>query len=199
VESRKPTEDHRQATKKTVLSTARRFASNKKVAVPVGIVALALVVYGVTGLLNSNSGASSSQHRAVNGPEYQTVLPGEKSVGDLGGWKRVSPPKNDPVYAYSDTINEIPISVSQQPLPKSFVGNVDDKVADLAQKFNANTKIDGGDTKVYIGTSAKGPQSVIFTKKNVLVLIKSEKKIDNDTWATYIKSLNFSQAGVPNY
>lgn len=199
MESRKPTEHRRVAVKKAVVTTARRFLSNKKISVPVGIAVLALLVYGVAGLLNSNSGASTSQHKTVNGPDYQTVLPGEKSVEDLGGWKRVSPPKNDPVYAYSDTINEIPISVSQQPLPKSFVGNVDDKVADLAQKFNANTKIDGGDTKVYIGTSAKGPQSVIFTKKNVLVLIKSEKKIDNDTWATYIKSLNFSQAGVPNY
>ncbi|MCA9325047.1 hypothetical protein KDA23_03205, partial [Candidatus Saccharibacteria bacterium] len=156
-------------------------------------------VYGLTVLLNSDPGASSGTHRSVNGPDYQTVLPGQKTIKDLGGWKRISPPKNDPVYAYSDTLKGILISVSQQPLPQSFVGSVDEKMADLAQKFNANTKIDGGDTKVYIGTSAKGPQSVLFTKKDVLVFIKSQKKIANEDWANYVKSLNFSQAGVPNY
>ena len=199
METQKQAARPRGFSKVAVVHYARRAATNKKALLAIGVVVAVPAIYGITVVLNSNSGASSSEHRSVNGPDYETVLPGQKSIDDLGGWKRVSPPKNDPVYAYFDTLKDVPISVSQQPLPKSFIGNVDEKVEDLAQKFNANVKIDDGDTKVYIGTSAKGPQSVIFTKKNVLVLIKSQKKIDNDSWANYVKSLNFSQAGVPNY
>lgn len=123
--------------------------------------------------------------------EYQTVLPESKSITQLGGWKRVSPPDSDPVYAYTDKINDIAISVSQQPLPDSFKqGGVDGKVADLAKKFNATTSFDAGTTTAYIGTSAKGPQSVIFTKNSLLILIKSQANIDEAAWIRYVKSLN---------
>ena len=119
-------------------------------------------------------------------PNYKTVLPKEKSISQLGGWKRVSPPKNEPVFAYTDTIDSVPISVSQQPLPESLKGDV----SDIAQKFNATNKIDSGGITIYIGTSSKGPQSVIFTKNNVLVLIKSEKKIKDTSWEVYAQSLD---------
>lgn len=127
---------------------------------------------------------------AAQTPDYKTVLPKEKSISELGGWKRVSPPKNDPVFAFTDTIDNVPITVSEQPLPESFKNNTSGQVAELAQKFNATEKIDAGDITVYIGTSSKGPQSVIFTKNNVLVLIKSEKKIQNTSWANYAQLLN---------
>lgn len=199
MESQKPNTDRRLFSKETLIHYGRLAITNKKTLFVIGVVVAIPAVYGITALLNSDPGASSGTHKSVNGPDYQTMLPGQKTINDLGGWRRISPPKNDPVYAYSDTLKNVPISVSQQPLPKSFVGSVDDKMSELAEKFNANTKIDGGDTKVYIGTSAKGPQSVLFTKKDVLVLIKSQKKIANEDWADYVKSLNFSQAGVPNY
>lgn len=121
-------------------------------------------------------------------PTFQTVLPKGVSIHDLGGWKRVSPPSSDPVFAYNDTIDNTPVSVSEQELPKGLDSNPD-QVAELAKKFNATTVIDVDGTKVYIGTSAKGPQSVIFTKKRLLILIKSQKVIDNTSWTTYIKSL----------
>lgn len=125
-------------------------------------------------------------------PEFQTILPNNKSATDVGGWKRVSPPENDPVFAYTDIISGIAISVSQQPLPESFNNNVNGHVADLAKKFNATNKINVNDTAVYIGTSAKGPQSVIFTKQNLLVLIKSQNKIDDIAWESYVASLTLN-------
>jgi len=135
-----------------------------------------------------------------NNPEYQTVLPGGKSADELGGWKRVSPPEKDPVFAYADEVSGIPISVSQQPLPNSFKTDTASHVADLAKAYNATTKITAGDTTVYIGTSAKGPQSVILTKKNLLILIKSQKTIDNVAWEEYVKSLDGSGTGrIPKY
>ena len=123
-------------------------------------------------------------------PDFQTVLPGTKSINELGGWERISPPEKDPVFAYVDSIGDVPISISQQPLPAAFRSDVDGQVAELAKKFNATTKIDADGTKVYVGTSAKGPQSAILTKNGVLILIKSQSKIDDAAWAEYVKSLS---------
>lgn len=123
-------------------------------------------------------------------PKYDTVLPKKKSIDALGGWKRISPPKNDPVYAFLDKIGETPISVSEQPLPDSFKGNSEEQLSELAKKFNATTKLQAGATTAYLGTSAKGPQSVIFVTDTLLILIKSQNKINEKDWTSYIQSLN---------
>lgn len=123
-------------------------------------------------------------------PNYKTVLPAGRSIEDYGGWTRVSPPKRDPVYAYVDHIGAIPINVSQQPLPKDFIDDPDGQVHDLAEGYGATKVIKAGATTVYIGTSAKGPQSVIFTKNNLLILIKATAAIPDEQWQEYIQSLS---------
>lgn len=167
---------------KTPSHRLRQLFRNKKV--------VALIVVGclVAGVLLRNASVNSDTD--IKKPTYQTVLPKGKTIDELGGWKRVSPPKNDPVFAYTDAIDGVPISVSEQPLPQSFKNDTDSQVADLAKKFNATDKIEAGSLAVYIGTSAKGPQSVIFAKNNLLVLIKSEKKVSDASWAKYAGLLN---------
>jgi hypothetical protein len=157
----------------------RRFA---KPTIIVGLVVIGCLIVVV--LIRSIAGGSLNP--AAQKPSYATVLPKEKNIDELGGWKRVSPPKNEPVFAYTDTIDGVLISVSQQPLPESLKGDV----SSIAQKFNATNKIDSGGITIYIGTSSKGPQSVIFTKNKVLVLIKSEKEIKDTSWEIYAQSLN---------
>ena len=133
-------------------------------------------------------------------PSYQTVSPEGMSVKGLGGWKRVSPPGNDPVFAYTDTIDGASIIVSQQPLPKAFKSDPAGQTAELAKKFNATDKIEAGDTIVYLGVSAKGPQSAVLTKNKLLILIKSEKKISNAAWVEYVAALETSHGGAtPKY
>jgi len=122
-------------------------------------------------------------------PGYSTILPTNKNINDLGGWTRISPPKSDPVYAYTDKIGKVSIIVSQQLLPDNFKSNTTYQIEQLALSFNATEKITVGGITVYIGTSAEGPQSVIFSKNNLLILIKSDSKIDNDQWAKYVNSL----------
>jgi hypothetical protein len=122
-------------------------------------------------------------------PSYSTVIPTGKSISQLGGWTRVSPSSSDPSYAYVDKIGSTAIIVSQQPLPNDFKNDTARKVEQLAQGFNADAKITVGDTPIYIGTSSSGSQSIIFTKNNLLILIKSNDKISNDNWAKYISSL----------
>jgi len=125
-------------------------------------------------------------------PKFATVVPSGKSIDELGGWTRISPEGRTPVYAYADKLNNVPIRVSQQELPANLSSN-DEKATEgvqkLAESFKANQKLTVGTTTVFIGTSAKGPQSVIFAKDELLILITSDQKIDNDHWSTYINSL----------
>jgi hypothetical protein len=123
-------------------------------------------------------------------PNYKTVLPRGKDINALGGWMRVSPPDHNPVFAYTDKIGSAAIAVSQQPLPDDFKTDTDAQVAQLAANFKASQKVTlNNGTAIYIGTSTKGPQSVIFTKDNLLILVKSDVKIENDQWVQYVNSL----------
>jgi hypothetical protein len=167
-------------------SLAHKLPRSKKAIVIT--IAILLVVSPAIWLLVRQHEANVTTNAKL--PEFQTVLPGIKSVSELGGWQRISPPNKDPVFAYTDTIGDIPISISQQPLPASFHEDPEGQVAEVAKKFSATTKIDAGNTKVYVGTSAKGPQSALLTKNGLLILIKSQKKVDNAAWAEYVKSLN---------
>jgi hypothetical protein len=132
-----------------------------------------------TSVLNANSQA----------PEYETLLPEGETIQDLGGWKRVTPADKDPVFAFADTISGVPVLISQQPLPQSFKKNVDGEISKLAGQFGANEKVADDDQTVYIGTSAKGPQSAIMARKGLLVLIRSESKVENQAWLEYVLSL----------
>jgi hypothetical protein len=169
---------------------------NKKTIVLSSVVILALISFLIVGSIihqqNSakNADNASDSGLVVENLEYQTIVPDGKSISELGGWKRVSPAGSDPVFAYTDTIGAVSISVSQQPLPKSFVGDTDNQVAELAKKFSATNKIQSADTTIYVGSSSKGPQSAIFTKNGLLILIKSQEKIEDAAWAKYAKSLN---------
>lgn len=122
-------------------------------------------------------------------PKFDTVLPAGKSIKDFGGWTRISPPDRVPVYAYADKIGTVTINVSQQELPYNLRDDSGEEIKKLAESFNAEKKITAGDVTAYLGTSAKGPQSVIFAKDELLVLIKSTAKVSDDEWIAYISSL----------
>ena len=151
------------------------------------IVGLVAVICLITGMVAYSFMSNSA---AAHEPEYATVLPTGKKISELGGWKRISPPEKEPVFAFADKIDGITISVSEQSLPPSFKSDLNNQVAQIAQKFNATDKIDAGDFTIYVGTSSKGPQSAIFAKNDLLILIKSEKEIKNTSWAAYAKSLH---------
>lgn len=168
----------------------------KKALVLFSATLLALIVAVIIWLSLQNS----EKEVAGSKPDYAVILPQGKSAATLGGWTRVSPPENDPVYAYSDTIDTVPISVSQQELPSQFKQSTDSHVANLAKAYNATKKLKSGDTTFYLGTSSKGPQSVIFTKNSLLIMIKSEKTVADTSWSAYIKSLTSSSLkNIPKF
>lgn len=122
-------------------------------------------------------------------PQHKTILPEGSEVEELGGWSLVSPPENDPVFAYADNIDGIAISVSQQPLPESFKADRAKALAELAKAYSATSEIKSGTIKAYAGTSSKGPQSVLFIKDDLLIMIKSQQKVSDASWADYIATL----------
>lgn len=122
-------------------------------------------------------------------PGFDTLLPAGKTAEDFGGWTRVSPSDRNPVYAYADTVGGVSISVSQQPIPDSFKSDLAGSVEQLSESYSASRTFQAGSIMVHIGKSAKGPQSLIFTKGDLLVLIKSASTISDDDWKTYIASL----------
>ena len=162
---------------------------HKKTTLIASATAIALIlILVITGVFRSGLNKTSDTP-VIEETGFQTVLPSDKTISQLGGWQRISPLNTAPVYAYADKIGDVIISVSQQPLPTSFAGSVDEKVAELATAYSATNTLNASGTKVYIGTSAKGPQSTIFTKNDLLILIKSQENIDNDSWIRYISSL----------
>ncbi len=173
----------------------RRLLSGRRTVVVARLVVIAVIgflaISAVITHLNSakNSEQANYTTKAYESPQYATVLPDGKSANEFGGWRRVSPQNDAPVYAFSDTVGGVPVSVSEQPLPAAFANDPESKVADLAVKFSATNKLKAGDTFVYVGTSAKGPQSAILTKNNLLILIKSQKKISDKVWSAYAASL----------
>jgi hypothetical protein len=122
-------------------------------------------------------------------PTYQTILPKGTTAATYGGWTRVSPPNRNAVYAYSDTIGKIPISVSEQPLPADLKEDTAEGLRDLAYNFAATKHFNAGGITVYVGVSSRGPQSVIFTKSGLLILIKAAASLSDDDWQAYISNL----------
>ena len=150
----------------------------------VSLGALVLTIGCVAMVIHSRADNSSKES-----PSFATVLPQGASIESLGGWRKASPPGSDPAFAYTDTVDSVAVSVSQQKLPRDFSQNPAAHVAELAKSYNATTQFIVDDTPIYIGTSAKGPQSVIFTKRGLLILIKSQQKISDVAWKRYITSL----------
>lgn len=127
---------------------------------------------------------------SLDSPTYDVVLPADRTIEELGGWERKETPESsEPVYAFNDEIDKVKISVSQQPLPPSFAGNVAGSLREMAERSSLSTVLEAGGTQVYIGRSARGPQTAILAKNNALILIKSERTISNSEWISYVDRL----------
>ena len=148
------------------------------------VIGVLIIIVTATSIYMFTRGGQSASE-----PEYAVVLPQRTSIDTLGGWQRVSPNGSDPIFSYNDTVEDVAISVSQQPLPDSFKGNVSAQVKQLAESYSATTVIEAGGTDVYIGRSARGPQSLIFAKNDTLLLIKSQNTISQAEWIKYINNL----------
>lgn len=159
---------------------------NRKAGIGIIIVGL-LIVAGIITLIVALQ--PKTAETADTQPSFQTLLPSDSSIEDLGGWKKFTPPNGDEYYAFVDEIDGVHIRVSQQQLPDSFKDSLDAKIAEVAKAYSATSIFNAGSTKVYSGTNSQGQQSIIFTKNDLLIFIFADKEIQDSAWITYINSL----------
>jgi hypothetical protein len=159
----------------------------------IGGVAGLVLIGGITGvLLATKKGTSGKGDTPAVLAEYKEKadfpysLP-KGSDTEIEGEVRYNPQRK--LVNFKDSIGGVVITISQQPLPEGFKEDTDTKVKKLAQDFNATKTIATANPTSYIGTSAKGPQTVIFSKKDLLVFIQSTSIIDDHDWAEYITNL----------
>lgn len=161
----------------------RKKLSKKIIAIIAAIIVIGAIITVVV-IANSRQEITQSEPDK-NAPTFDAALPSGKTIVDLGGWRRLDPPNGDVFYVFTDSIKNVSINVSQQPMPDSFNGSVDT----VARDYSATETFDANGIKVYIGANVNGQQSVIFTKNDLLILIVSQGKIENDAWKQYISSL----------
>lgn len=163
---------------------AYKFSSRRQKIVAV-VVIFIIVGFGgfliIRGTSNNNKQPKIAGKSSIRLSFTPIVAPGKTIYVDPEG-------KRD-TGSYPDVINGINIRVSEQVLPKDFKPDVQAKMDNFAKYNYYSEQITAGDTKVYIGMSVKGVESVMFTKNDLLVFIKAESKVDNNQLADYIKSL----------
>lgn len=122
-------------------------------------------------------------------PTFDTVLPSGKSIKSLGGWHRVSPHERAPAFAYSDTIGDVKLVVTQQQLPDDFRNDPEERVKQLANSADAKHEIKTNDSIAFLGSNEQGIQQVFLTKNRLLILIKTTDRISDQEWTEYISDL----------
>ena len=189
-----------------ISKTANKLKSLSRKQVALALACLLVVVAGVVVgnkyIFGENyndasvAGSSDSTARKPSdplpreNPQFQLLYPGSKDKDTVGGIVRVSPEENESVYAYTDTIGETPIQVSQQKIPKNFEGKADTELEKVAKDFQATQAFTVDSVRVYHGKSNSGVQSLIFIKGNLLVFIKSSSELSEEVWVAYISSLH---------
>lgn len=179
------------ALKKPSIQLPKQVRENRRVFV--GLVAVIIIVGAITAsillrgsLTGSDDGNPEVLSQKVEKADFEYSLPKGKTE-DVSGDVRFDSTKK--VVNFQDTIGGVPITISQQKLPNGFEDDTDSKVKKLAEDFAATKTIATANPTSYIGTDEKGPQTVIFAKKGLLVFIASTKEIDDHDWAEYITSL----------
>lgn len=94
------------------------------------------------------------------------------------------------VVSYPDNIAGVGVTVSRQPLPEAFKEQPEQEVEKLAQSFKANKVIDAKGTKAFYGLSSEdGSQTVLLTKKDLLIFIRAHTELNQEALTQYIIGL----------
>ncbi len=132
----------------------------------------------------NNTPAQNNQITQSN-PTFKVLTPSGKPIS----WSHLTPPSGTDFYVYTDTINGVAIRVSEQTLPKSLGQDTAGQLAELAKQYNTTRTLTAAGTTIYIGSSIKGQQSLLFTSGQLLIMITSNSLLNDHQWTDYINSL----------
>ena len=180
----KPKIHFKKLSKKYRNSTYAKVMSVIAVVIVLNIVAVSVIKKHNNSAIK---GASTGANGKSSSPDYKPVLPSGSAANTTSG--KLSYDSEKKVTSYTDKIGDSQITISEQPLPPDFKDNPDGRVEIFAKNANFNDLIQYNGGRAHIGTSIKGPQSVVFHKDGLLIFLKSDKKILNADWVKYINSL----------
>lgn len=169
------------------LAKAKR-TERKKLLLIGGAMTAALLMFVVVPQLNKGKKTPSqvlAGHTAT--PTFNTILPNDNISQTTSG--KIAFNTQRGVASYTDAINDVAITVSQQALPERFQKDPLGQLGKFAEDINAKDKMELDGATAYSGLSAKGPQTTVLIKNDLLVFITAEKKLDNDALRDYINSL----------
>lgn len=160
-----------------------------------GFVAGAFIVVVVVGVIatqiHSSKGNESGQTGVLGAkderPNFDYLLPNGKvsdTTGNTGSFN-----KESKTVSYADSIGGVKIVIHQTPLADELKNDTEAKVKEIAEKNAFSKTLATANPTAYLGTSARGQQTVMFSKKSLLVFIQSEEGIDEHDWAEYITNL----------
>jgi hypothetical protein len=97
------------------------------------------------------------------------------------------------LLGFTDKYEGASLTISQQPLPDAFKTD-SNSLNKAAQSINAKEVVDTGKGIVYISTNKNGvEQIIVFNTKDLLVFVRSDKKLSKDQWGTYVDQLKLSK------
>lgn len=162
-----------------------RYRPGKRAVTAAGLVVIVVVAATIIPkTLNKNDTKGVLSEKTAK-PTFTVAEPKDQSTDQTQ--TNFDPDKK--VASFSDQINGIKIVISEQQLPEKFKADRFGELEKLATSFNATESFDVNDGKAYIGTSVKGPQSIVMVKKDLLIFLYADRKIDNKSWIEYIEKL----------
>jgi hypothetical protein len=139
-------------------------------------------------MLRQQQTAHVAQYVQGTIPKFKTILPAGENIQSLGGWQAASPGQTA-AYSYTDKIGPSLVTVTEQPLPTDISEDPAIEVAVIVKSLQASHEISRNGITVYLVTSKTGIQSAIFTKAQLLVLIKSAAVLTDAQWLDYVDNL----------
>lgn len=173
--------------RKALSRGAKRLKTTPKKQLITGSV-LVFAVLLTFGLIISYNGSRSDVLSDNINPdiEYDTL----ESVNDSVESTRVY---NDElgIYNFTETIDSVPITVTQQALPDDLVNDefgLEKLALSLTNKISIN-QLETDKGLMYVATNEDNTQTAIFANETILMFITAEKVISSQSWIDYIKSL----------
>lgn len=156
-------------------------------AVTIGVSIGARALVGLLPTHKSNVAVKGVQ---TSSPSFTPVAPSDKPDLAKGSTNNTtSYDATRQLFSYIDTYLNGRITVSQQILPESFK-NSQKALADVAATIGATRTFETAFGTVYVATSSNdSSQRLVFVHKDLLVLMESNKKYDDDAWKYYIENL----------
>lgn len=158
-----------------------------------GVAALVLtpvIIIGAGVLGGNGNGANKTEVQGTQQaatPDFSPLLPNGDITNTVS--QKVQYDANKKVANYTDKIDGTSVTISLQQLPATFKPDIATNIKKVAEQFSANDKLEVDNGDAFIGTSEKGPQSLVGYRGDLLVFMKSEAKIDNASWVAYFNSL----------